>query len=136
MSAGSLDSLSAVCDDAARFHRAKGNARSMRESDGPGLGFELAAILGLVEGLLTEFLPVSSTGHLIIVGHLMGFTGAMADTAEVAIQLGAILAIMVYERRKIASLLSQAATEQAELLTPPTETCWKWILAKTWTGAS
>jgi len=88
----------------------------MRESDGPGLGFELAAILGLVEGL-TEFLPVSSTGHLIIVGHLMGFTGAMADTAEVAIQLGAILAIMVYERRKIASLLSQAATEQAELLT-------------------
>lgn len=82
----------------------------MRESDGSSLGFELAAILGLVEGL-TEFLPVSSTGHLIIVGHLMGFTGAVADTAEVAIQLGAILAIMVYERDKIASLLSQAARE-------------------------
>ena len=92
------------------------------------LGFELAAILGLVEGL-TEFLPVSSTGHLIIVGHLMGFTGAMADTAEVTIQLGAILAIMVYERRKIASLLSQAAIGDSYL---PTETCWKWILAKTW----
>jgi undecaprenyl-diphosphatase len=86
----------------------------MPESDGPALSFELAAILGLVEGL-TEFLPVSSTGHLIIVGHLMGFTGVMADTAEVAIQLGAILAIMVYERRKIASLLSQAVKEQADL---------------------
>src|SRR5919112_3730870 len=88
----------------------------MRESDGSSLGLELAALLGLVEGL-TEFLPVSSTGHLIIVGHLMGFTGAMADTAEVAIQLGAILAIMVYERRKIATLLSQAAQEQVALLT-------------------
>ena len=88
----------------------------MRESsDGSSLGLELAAILGLVEGL-TEFLPVSSTGHLIIVGHLMGFTGAVADTAEVAIQLGSILAIMVYERHKIASLFSQAAQELIELL--------------------
>ena len=82
----------------------------MRESDGSSLGLELAAILGLVEGL-TEFLPVSSTGHLIIVGHVMGFTGAVADTAEVAIQLGSILAIMVYERHKIASLFSRAAQE-------------------------
>ena len=87
----------------------------MRESDGSSLGFELAAILGLVEGL-TEFLPVSSTGHLIIVGHFMGFTGAVADTAEVAIQLGSILAIMVYERHKIASLLTHAAREQVALL--------------------
>lgn len=87
----------------------------MRESDGSSLGFELAAILGLVEGL-TEFLPVSSTGHLIIIGHFLGFTGAVADTVEVAIQLGAILAIMVYERHKIASLCSQAAREQAALL--------------------
>jgi undecaprenyl-diphosphatase len=87
----------------------------MRESDGSSLGFELAAILGLVEGL-TEFLPVSSTGHLIIVGHVMGFTGAVADTAEVAIQLGAILAIMVYERHKIASLFSHAVQELIGLL--------------------
>ena len=87
----------------------------MRESDGSSLGLELAAILGLVEGL-TEFLPVSSTGHLIIVGHLMGFTGAVADTAEVAIQLGSILAIMVYERHKIASLFSHAAQELVALL--------------------
>jgi undecaprenyl-diphosphatase len=87
----------------------------MRESYGSSLGFELAAILGLVEGL-TEFLPVSSTGHLIIVGHLMGFTGTVADAAEVAIQLGAILAIMVYERHKIASLFSHAAQELIGLL--------------------
>lgn len=87
----------------------------MPESDGSSLGLELAAILGLVEGL-TEFLPVSSTGHLIIVGHVMGFTGAVADTAEVAIQLGSILAIMVYERRKLASLCSHAAQESVALL--------------------
>jgi undecaprenyl-diphosphatase len=87
----------------------------MRESDGSSLGLELAALLGLVEGL-TEFLPVSSTGHLIIVGHVMGFTGAVADTAEVAIQLGAILAIMVYERHKIASLFSHTAQELIGLL--------------------
>lgn len=53
-----------------------------------------ATILGLVEGA-TEFLPVSSTGHLILVGHLIGFTGAMADSFDVIIQLGAILAVVV-----------------------------------------
>ncbi len=58
-----------------------------------------ATILGVVEGL-TEFLPVSSTGHLIIAGHLIDFTGPKADSFEVIIQLGAILAVVaIYWRR-------------------------------------
>ncbi|HET6373585.1 MAG TPA: undecaprenyl-diphosphate phosphatase, partial [Candidatus Polarisedimenticolia bacterium] len=56
-----------------------------------------AVILGLIEGL-TEFLPVSSTGHLIVAGHLMGYTGRSAAVFEVVIQLGAILAV-VWEYR-------------------------------------
>ena len=55
----------------------------------------IAAILGVVEGL-TEFLPVSSTGHMIIVGHLLGFEGDTAKTFEVVIQLGSILAVVVH----------------------------------------
>jgi len=52
-----------------------------------------AALLGLVEGV-TEFIPVSSTGHLIIAGDLLGFTGERAKTFEIFIQLGAILAVV------------------------------------------
>lgn len=84
---------------------------------GPGL----AVLLGLVEGL-TEYLPVSSTGHLIIVGHWLGFTGAVATSIEVSIQLGSILAVVAYERTKLATLLSQAAKEQASLRTLIRET--------------
>ncbi len=53
----------------------------------------IAAILGVVEGL-TEFVPVSSTGHLIIVGNLLKFTGQTAKCFEVVIQLGAILSVV------------------------------------------
>jgi undecaprenyl-diphosphatase len=59
-----------------------------------------ALILGLIEGL-TEFLPVSSTGHLLLVGHFLGFDNP-GRTFEVLIQLGAILAILtVYSGRLI-----------------------------------
>jgi len=58
----------------------------------PSLLFK-AVLLGLVEGI-TEFLPVSSTGHLIVAGDLLGFTGERAKTFEIFIQLGAILSVV------------------------------------------
>lgn len=64
----------------------------------------VAAILGVVEGL-TEFLPVSSTGHMIIVGHLLGFEGQTAETFEVVIQLGSILAVVVMFWRRLFGLI-------------------------------
>lgn len=63
-----------------------------------------AFIMGIVEGL-TEFLPVSSTGHLIIVGIFINFTGKFATMFEIVIQLGAILAVVYYYRKKILNSL-------------------------------
>ncbi|MCC7219977.1 MAG: undecaprenyl-diphosphate phosphatase [Candidatus Contendobacter sp.] len=58
-----------------------------------------ALVLGLVEAA-SEFLPVSSTGHLIIVGDFLNFTGARAEAFEIFIQLGAILSVVwVYRER-------------------------------------
>ncbi len=64
----------------------------------------VAAILGVVEGL-TEFLPVSSTGHLIIVGNLLGFTGDTSKSFEVVIQLGSILAVVVMFWRRLFNMI-------------------------------
>ncbi|CAM3857361.1 undecaprenyl-diphosphate phosphatase [Rahnella victoriana] len=64
----------------------------------------VAAILGVVEGL-TEFLPVSSTGHLIIAGNLLGFTGDTSKSFEVVIQLGSILAVVVMFWRRLFSMI-------------------------------
>lgn len=65
--------------------------------------FVTAVILGVVEGI-TEFLPVSSTGHLILVNRLTGFTGAFANTFDVVIQTGAILSVIVYFRERVLPL--------------------------------
>ncbi len=66
-----------------------------------------AVILSIVEGL-TEFLPVSSSGHLILAADLLHFTGNKASTFEVVIQLGAILAVVVLYWPKFWGLLCPA----------------------------
>lgn len=64
-----------------------------------------AAVLGLVEGA-TEFIPVSSTGHLILAQAWLGFAGRKANAFIVFIQLGAILAVVWLYRRKFSHLLT------------------------------
>jgi undecaprenyl-diphosphatase len=59
-----------------------------------------ALLMGVVEGL-TEFLPISSTGHLILLGELIGFRGPPGKTFEIAIQFGAILAVIWIYRRTL-----------------------------------
>ena len=63
-----------------------------------------AAIMGIVEGL-TEFLPISSTGHLILAGALLGFDDEKAKVFDIAIQTGAILAVIIVYWQKIRSTI-------------------------------
>lgn len=66
-----------------------------------------AVLLGVLEGL-TEFLPVSSTGHLILLGVWLGHHDEAAKTLEIVIQLGAVLAVVVYYRARLADLVRGA----------------------------
>ncbi|NBZ86497.1 undecaprenyl-diphosphate phosphatase [Stagnihabitans tardus] len=69
----------------------------------------IAALLGLIEGL-TEFIPVSSTGHLLLVGHFLGFSAS--KTFEVFIQLGPVLAIAWVYREKLIHVFGTAHREE------------------------
>ncbi len=69
-----------------------------------------ALILGLVEGI-TEFLPVSSTGHLILTGQLLDFTGDKAQVFEVAIQLAAIFAVVWEYRARLGHVIVSMTRE-------------------------
>lgn len=66
--------------------------------------WEDSFLLGVLEGL-TEFLPVSSTGHLILLSELLGYNDEAAKSFEIVIQLGAIIAVVLYFRQRLAQTL-------------------------------
>lgn len=72
-------------------------------------------LLGIIEGL-TEFLPVSSTGHLILASELLGFKGEAELAFKIAIQLGAILAVLVAYRGRFAGVLAGLARREAQAI--------------------
>lgn len=72
--------------------------------------FLQAALLGIVEGL-TEFLPVSSTGHLVLIIDLIGFQGPPGKVFEIVIQLGAILAVCWVYRRRLFGAVAKAGRD-------------------------
>ena len=81
----------------------------------PGVSLLVAVLLGLVEGL-TEFLPVSSTGHLILVSQWLGSTDEGAKSFDIVIQLGAILAVVVHYRALFLNRLRGLLAREPESL--------------------
>jgi undecaprenyl-diphosphatase len=84
---------------------------------GRAIGMDLTllikvVIMGIVEGL-TEFLPISSTGHLILAGSLLNFTGEKVKVFEIVIQAGAMLAVCWEYRVKIARVILDFRTDIA-----------------------
>lgn len=75
-----------------------------------GLTILKAVVMGIVEGL-TEFIPVSSTGHLIIAQNLLNFTGHVANVFSIFIQLGAILAVIWLYRKKFLNVALTLRTQ-------------------------
>jgi len=74
-----------------------------------------AVLLGLIEGL-TELLPVSSTGHLILLSELLGHQGAASDSLDIVIQLGAVVAVAVYFRGKLRETFAGLVSKQTDAL--------------------
>lgn len=74
-----------------------------------------AAVMGVVEGL-TEFLPISSTGHLILAGSLIGFDDDKAKVFDIAIQTGAIFAVILVYWQKIKSTVLALPTQRSARL--------------------
>ncbi len=72
-------------------------------------------LLGIVEGL-TEFIPVSSTGHLVLAGELLGFRHASSGTFDIVIQLGAILAVVWAYRERFAHVLTGLLRRDADAI--------------------
>lgn len=84
---------------------------------GDALSLPEAILLGIVEGV-TEFLPISSTGHLLVVSDLIGFgqgaASSAADTYAIAIQFGAILAVLALYRRRVWSMMRGVTGRDAD----------------------
>ena len=71
-----------------------------------------AAVMGIVEGL-TEFLPISSTGHLILAGSLLGFSDDKSKVFDIAIQTGAILAVVIVYWSRLAGAVAHVGDRPA-----------------------